>query len=115
MMLTYEPGAVVLVNFPFTDLQSSKVRPALVLTEKGDDVIILGMFSKVPDEIRTSWIRVDETEKDFYLTGLKKTSVIKTEKITVLHRSLIRMKLGHLSPDLFRQVKKVLAKTLELE
>jgi hypothetical protein len=44
----YEPGSIVLVNFPFTDLQSSKVRPALALTTKGDDVIILGIFSKVP-------------------------------------------------------------------
>lgn len=72
MIPTYEPGAVVLVNFPFTDLQSSKVRPALIITVKGDDVIILGIFSKVPDEVRSSWIRVDEIEKDFHLTGLKK-------------------------------------------
>ena len=111
----YKSGTTLLVNFPFTDLQSSKVRPALVLTTKGEDVIILGIFSKVPDEIRESWIKVDEGSSNFHLTGLKKTSVIKTEKIAVIHQSLIRKELGHLSMELMRQVKKALLKTLEIE
>ena len=114
-MPTYEPGTVVLVNFPFTDLQSSKVRPALVLTSKGEDVIILGIFSKVPDEIRESWIMVDKGDPNFHLTGLKTTSIVKTEKIAVLHCSLIKKEIGHLSVELFKQVKKVLVKTLEIE
>ncbi len=110
----YKPGTVVLVNFPFTDLQSSKVRPALVLTMRGDDVIILGIFSKVPEVMKESWIKVDEFSKDFNRTGLKKTSVIKTEKIAVVHRSLIRKELGHLSPELMQEVRKALLRTLEI-
>ena len=44
--MTYKHGDIILVNFPFTDLVSSKVRPAVVITIKGEDVIILGIFSK---------------------------------------------------------------------
>jgi mRNA interferase MazF len=114
-MPIYKPGTVVLVNFPFTDLKSSKVRPALVLTSKGDDVVILGIFSKVTEEIRESWIRIDDVSPDFHLTGLKKTSIIKTEKIAVIHRSLIRKELGHLPSELIQRVKKILLRTLEIE
>jgi mRNA interferase MazF len=89
-MPTYEIGSVILVNFPFTDLLSSKVRPALVLAPHGEDVIILGIFSKVPEGLQPSWVKIDQNEANFRQTGLKKTSIIKTEKITVLHKSLIK-------------------------
>ena len=114
-MPMFKPGTIVLVNFPFTDLQSSKVRPALVITKKGDDVIILGIFSKTIDELRESWIKVDAVGPDFQQTGLKKTSVIKTEKIAVIHQSLVRKELGSLSSELMEQVRKTLRKTLEIE
>ena len=111
----YEPGTVILVSVRFTDLQSTKVRLALVLTTRGDDAIILGIFSKVPQELRESWIRLDDHSKDFNQTGLKKRSIIKTEKITVIHQSLIRKELGHLSHELMQKAKKTLLKTLEIE
>lgn len=75
-----------------------------MLTKKGDDVIILGIFSKSIDELRESWIKVDGLSPDFHQTGLKKTSIIKTEKITVIHQSLVRKELGSLSSELIQQV-----------
>ena len=110
----YETGAIVLVNFPFSDLTSAKVRPALVLTSKGDDVIILGIFSKIPASCRDSWFKLDASEEGFQRTGLKKTSIIKTEKITVLHRSLVRKEIGILGPEAMKRVRQTVAKTLEL-
>ena len=110
-----EPGSVVLVNFPFTDLLSSKVRPAVVLTQKGDDVIIVGIFSKVPEYLQDSWVIIDEGDPGFKQTGLKKGSVIKTEKIVVLHQSLIRKELGRLSPKLMQKVKQILCQTLGIK
>jgi mRNA interferase MazF len=114
MIPKHKPGTVVLVSFPFSDRQSSKVRPALILSSKGEDVIILGMFSKVPDQIRESWIKLDEQMEGFVQTGLKKASIIKTEKITVIHQSLIRKQLGVIPARLLEQVRQVLLRTLEI-
>jgi len=114
-MTNLKPGVVALVNFPFTDLQSSKVRPALILTTKKEDVVILGIFSKVPDELHGSWIVIDESCPAFNQTGLKKGSIIKTEKIAVVHRSLIRKEIGNIPPELMQRVKQILRKTLEIE
>ncbi len=113
--MTYKPGDIVLVNFPFTDLVSSKVRPAIVMTITGADVIILGIFSKIPDNIKKSHFVISETDDYFSKTGLKKKSIIKTEKIAVIHNSNIRKTLGNLPADIFKIVKTKLKKTLELE
>ncbi|MEK9133761.1 MAG: type II toxin-antitoxin system PemK/MazF family toxin [Pseudomonadota bacterium] len=112
--MTYKPGDFVIVNFPFTDLVSSKVRPAIVITTKGEDVIILGVFSKIPEKIQESWFIIDETAEYFIKTGLKKKSIIKTEKIAVIHASIIRKLLGSLPENIFNMVKIKLKKTLEL-
>lgn len=113
-MPTFEAGSIILVNFPFTDLLSSKVRPALALASFGEDVIILRIFSKVPDFLQPSWIRIDQHEADFQHTGLKKTSIIKTEKITVIHNSLIKKEIGRLSPARLTSIRKTLLQTLQL-
>ncbi len=113
--MTYKHGDIILVNFPFTDLVSSKIRPAVVITIKGEDVIILGIFSKVPEKIMGSWFVIDEGEEYFTNTGLKKKSVIKTEKIAVIHSSIIKKPLGSLPENIFSIVRAKLKKTLELE
>jgi mRNA interferase MazF len=113
--MTYKPGDVVLVNFPFTDLLSSKVRPAVVITVKGADVIIIGVFSKMPDKIQESHFLISETAEYFAKTGLKKKSIIKTEKIAVIHSSNIRKLLGFLPENIFNMLKIKIRKTLELE
>jgi len=110
----YNCGEIVLIQFPFTNLTESKIRPALALSEKGDDVIVIGIFSKVPEVLEESWFRVEETAPWFIQTGLKKTSVIKTEKIAVIHKSLVKKKIGSLPDDELIPVKEKIRKTLNL-
>lgn len=50
--MTYKIVDIILVNFPFTDLFSSKLIPTVIVTVKGEDVIILGIFSKIPEKIQ---------------------------------------------------------------
>lgn len=50
-MTLYNPGDVVLVRFPFTDLSSTKKRPALVVSPDGftanhGDLVVLAMTSQ---------------------------------------------------------------------
>ena len=39
-----------LVCFPFSDLKTNKLRPALVIAIHREEVIILGIFSKIPND-----------------------------------------------------------------
>jgi len=40
-------GEIILVNFPFTDLTGNKLRPALVLAEKRDDILTAFISSNI--------------------------------------------------------------------
>ena len=110
----YNCGEILLIQFPFTSLTESKIRPALALNEMGNDVIVIGIFSKVPEVLDESWLCVEETAPWFIQTGLKKTSVIKTEKIAVIHKSLVKKKIGSLPDAELTLVKEKLHKTLNL-
>lgn len=110
----YNSGEVVLISFPFTNLKDLKIRPALVISEKMEDIIVAGIFSKIPEALEDSWILIEENASWFTQTGLKKTSIIKTEKIAVIHTSLVKKKLGSLPDEIFALVKEKLRKTLHL-
>ena len=103
-------GEVWLVRFPFSDLSSTKRRPAFVLAVHGEDVIVLGIFSRVPSgPLRKTWVKI---ENDHPKIGLKKTSLLKAEKIAVVHESVFQRKLGDLPPDLISQVEEALKRAL---
>ncbi len=98
-------GDVWLVRFPFSDLSTAKLRPALVLAVHGEDVIFAGIFSRsVPGPFRKTWIWLDQSAADFGRTGLKASSVLKAEKIAVIHQSVLVRRIGYFSPAMMRQV-----------
>jgi len=108
-----KPGEVWLVRFPFTDLTSTKVRPALVLAVHGEDVIVMGVFSRLPaGTLRKTWVRIEDRHPAFPRTGLKKTSLLKAEKVAVVHESVFQRKLGALPSDLKAQVQEALKRAL---
>ena len=59
MMSNPKPGEIWLVRFPFSDLTSAKLRPALILAVHREEVIILGIFSKIPtSSLQNSWVSI---------------------------------------------------------
>jgi mRNA interferase MazF len=108
-------GEVWLVRFPFTDLTSTKLRPALVLAVHGEDIIVMGIFSRMPlGELHDTWVQIEEHHPMFSQIGLKKASLLKAEKIAVIHESVLRRKLGVLPHDIRAQVEKTLKRALLL-
>lgn len=105
-------GEVWLVRFPFTDLSSSKLRPALVLASHGEDVIVMGIFSRLPSLMRPTWVRIENDHPGFQGTGLKKSSILKAEKLAVVHESVFYKKLGILPAELFLQTEGALKSAL---
>jgi mRNA interferase MazF len=92
-------GSVVLIRYPFTDLTSVKVRPALVLTPdhllpRLDDVLCLFISSAMPEELLPTDFVLEPGHASFLKTGLKRRSVLRTHKLALLHKALILRVLG---------------------
>ncbi len=70
---------VVLVPFPFDDLSSSKVRPAVCLTEPigpHRHIILAFITSRIPVTPLATDIVIDSHDPDFALTGLRVSSTL---------------------------------------
>jgi mRNA interferase MazF len=85
----YRRGDVVLVPFPFTDLSSSKRRPAIVVSpdsfnERMQDLVLVAITSHIIDD--TS-IRIDEP--DCVDGRLPRPSVVKPTKLFTIHSTLV--------------------------
>jgi mRNA interferase MazF len=82
-------GDVVVVPFPFTDLQASKRRPAVVLaTFARGDLLICQVASRSESHPTTVAIGTD----DFLRGGIDRTSVALSHRLVTVHETGIRPK-----------------------
>jgi len=89
--------SIVLVPFPFDDFTTTKVRPALCLTnEIGEHrhVIIAFISSKIPNVTLDSDLVIKTGTSDWKSTGLSIDSVIRLHKIVTIPKQLIKRRLG---------------------
>jgi mRNA interferase MazF len=107
-------GKIVLVPFPFTDLSASKLRPALVLIESERDCVVAFISSRIPGYPSPAQVLISQDHKEFPLTGLKATSVVRLDKIATISRNLILGEIGELGEALRDEVNRILHKTFRL-
>ena len=89
--------------FPFTDLSAVKYRPAVILTPDpiGPDIVVAYLSSVVPDgSLPATHVLIADDHQEFWDTGLKRTSVVRLDKLMTLSGSLVRRWLGRLCPTL---------------
>lgn len=104
----YEFGEIVLVPFPFTDLTSTKLRPALIISKtdkKCEDVIVCFITSKKKGHLDHTEYKFTTNNKDFQQSGLKVDSIIRFNKIATLSKKLILGKLGVISVKTLKKLK----------
>ena len=98
--------SVVLVPFPFDDLSSSKVRPALCLTEPigwHRHVVMAFITSRFPEREPHDVI-VSRDLQGFLETGLRAVSVIRLHRLITVATSIILRELGKIPPELQKEL-----------
>lgn len=100
-MERFVKGDVVVVPFPFSNLTSSKRRPALVVAAlEEDDIILCQITSR---EIRDKYAITLE-EKDFESGILKQKSNIRPNRIFTADHHIIIYLVGHLKSAKMQEI-----------
>ena len=109
-------GDTVLVPFPFTDLSSRKVRPAIIISPdpQAEDILVSFISSSPPDKLAATDFLLESKHPDFSKSGLKRTSVFKLNKLLTLHHSVIFRRLGSISKQLQKEIDERLARAVGL-
>ncbi len=108
---------VVLVPFPFDNLSSNKVRPAVCLTDPigpHGHLILAFITSRIPASPLETDLVVDSSHPDFASTGLRTSSTLELHRMMTVTKTLIRRELGSLSPAMQAQVQERLRKLFGL-
>ncbi|KPQ28507.1 MAG: Growth inhibitor [Marinobacter excellens HL-55] len=110
----FEFGDVVLVGFPFTNLKTTKKRPAVVISSSAyqayrPDLVIMAITSRIRDPLSYGEALIEGWEQ----AGLLKPSVMKP-LIATVEQSIILKRMGFLNTNDQVQLKSVLHGILEL-
>ncbi|MEA5138015.1 type II toxin-antitoxin system PemK/MazF family toxin [Arcicella rigui] len=110
-MATFVKGEIVVLPFPFSDLSSSKRRPALVLANlQGDDIILCQITSKNTKDNYA----ISLENKDLVSGSLALSSNIRPNRLFTADKSLILYTLGKISITKYREVTKSINDLIEI-
>jgi mRNA interferase MazF len=87
-------GDIILVTFPFTNLSGSKLRPAVILFESNLDFTACFITTQIQWQEPTDILLLPNQNN-----GLRKESLIRTNKIATIDRQLAKGLLGKLNNE----------------
>jgi mRNA interferase MazF len=98
----FKKGFIVLIPFPCTDLSATKVRPAVIVSDRkiGDDIIVAFISSQQKRRPAQFDIVVKHAQPGFAATGLKTDSMINVSKLATLDKKIVLGELGRVDSAL---------------
>lgn len=106
----FKKGSTILVPFPFTDLSSQKIRPAVILSASAHGGDIVAAFISSRMEKRGAFDVAIKGAEKMESAGLKTSSVVKVGKIATLDKKIVLGELGTLDKDSLRDVDRKIRK-----
>ncbi len=105
---------LVLISFPFSNLQESKVRPVIVMSndqynKKFDDFIAVPLTSNMKIRYHAIVITTQELESGKLIVD----SQAKVDKIFAVEQSLIRKKIGTVKKAVHERLKRALLEIID--
>ena len=93
-------GDVILTPFPFTNLQDTKLRPAVVLADVGSKDWILCQITSRPARDRSIIIRADDMDSG----ELRLLSWARPDRLSTLNEGIFRRKVGQLTDQKLEEI-----------
>ena len=113
---TVKQGDLIILEISFSDFKRSKLRPAFVVSNNRynkifDDVVVVGVYSRITDRDFSTIISNDDLKQGF----LVKTSMIKVDSIFKVEKELIYKKIGVLKESKLNEVKEIMRELFEIK
>ncbi len=106
-------GQIVLIKFPQTDFKGFKLRPALLIAPlpgKYGDWLICMISTQINQAINNFDEIVYEDSNDFVLSGLKKASVIRISRLSIVTEDILFGNTGEIANERLHCIKLKIAK-----
>lgn len=105
---------IVLLSFPFSDLRTSKVRPAIVVSNdeynsKFDDIIAVPLTTNLKFRDYAFVI----TGRDLEWGELIKESNVKVDRIFSVDKKLVRLAIGRVNMNIHRRIREIISELIK--
>lgn len=110
-------GKVVLVSFPFDDLSTTKVRPAVCLTNPigpYHHIVLAFVSSRISSDFLETDLVLSPSDAGFETTGLRVSSTLRLHRLMTVTTGMIKRELGELSPIMKAEVAEKLRRLFDL-
>lgn len=109
-----ETGDIVLIPFPFTELDRAKLRPAVVVCQTSDgyaDLVLAAITSVLHEPLFRNEMRLIPNSEN----GLRVPSILRCDRIMTLKEDTMRILIGLLGKSDLDQFKQIFKSLVERE